>query len=67
MKYTMSCSCGDVMTVDAATREEAVKSVKKLMTEQAIVDHMTQKHPGETVPTCEQVRTTIEQNLKAAA
>ncbi|HEX9136690.1 MAG TPA: hypothetical protein VF905_07065, partial [Nitrospirota bacterium] len=66
MTYAMSCSCGDVLTVQGATLDEAVKNLKKIMTEQSVAEHMKQKHPGEKVPTCEQVRTMIEQGLKAA-
>ncbi|HEX9137035.1 MAG TPA: hypothetical protein VF905_08845, partial [Nitrospirota bacterium] len=61
MTYNRSCSCGDVMTVEGGTREEAVKNMKMIMTDQAITEHMKQKHPGEKVPSCEQVRTMIEQ------
>lgn len=67
MTYTMSCSCGDVVTVEGTTREEAVKNLKKKMTEQAVAEHMKQKHPGEKVPTCEQIRSMIESDLKTAA
>lgn len=67
MTYTMSCSCGDVVTVEGGTREEAVKNLKKRMTEQAVAEHMKQKHPGEKVPTCEQIRSMIENDLKTAA
>jgi len=67
MTYSMTCSCGDVMTVQANTRDEAVKKLKSLMNEEAVTEHMARKHAGEKVPTLGQVQTMIEQGLKAAA
>jgi acid phosphatase class B len=67
MTYSMTCSCGDVMTIQGNTREEAVKNLKSLMDEKAVNAHMAQKHPGEKAPTVKQVHTMIEQGLKAAA
>ena len=46
MKYSMQCSCGDVMDREAASRNEAVEGFKKLMTQEAIDAHMADKHPG---------------------
>ncbi len=67
MTYTMTCSCGDVMSARGSTRAEAVSNMKKVMNEKAVAAHMAQKHPGEKVPTLEQVNAMIEQGLKAAA
>ena len=66
MTYTMTCSCGDVMRVEAATRAEAVVKMKALMSEGAVSAHMLQKHPGEKVPTLARAHEMIEQGLKAA-
>ena len=65
-KYSMTCTCGDVMTVDAASREEAVEKLKGMMTEDAIAKHMAEKHTGEPVPSKEQSDAMIEQNTKEA-
>ncbi len=67
MTYSMTCSCGHVMTVQGNTRDEAVKNMKALMTEKALTEHMAQKHAGEKAPTVGQVHAMIEQELKAAA
>jgi predicted RNase H-like HicB family nuclease len=66
MTYSMTCSCGDVMSVQGGTREEAVKNLKAMMNEKTVAEHM-KKHPGEEVPSVEQVYAMIEQDLKAAA
>jgi hypothetical protein len=63
----MACSCGDVMRVEAASRADAVSKMKALMTEGTMSAHMSQKHPGEEVPTLAQMHLMIEQGLKAAA
>jgi hypothetical protein len=67
MKYSLSCSCGDIMTVRGRTRAKAVRSMKSVINEITLYEHMAQKHIGEAVPTIRQVHTAIEQNLKTAA
>jgi hypothetical protein len=67
MKYIMTCSCGDVMKVEAGTRVEAVKNLKAMMNEKSVAEHMKQKHPGEQIPAIQQVHAMIEQDLKTAA
>ena len=67
MKYSMTCSCGDVMKIEAGTRAEAVKNLKTLMSEKSVSEHMKQKHPGEKIPAIQQVHAMIEQDLKTAA
>ncbi len=63
-KYSMQCSCGHVMTVDAKSREEAVSKLKATMTEEAVVAHMQEKHPGEPMLTQAQVHAGIQQGVK---
>lgn len=48
MTYSMTCSCGDVMTVQGNTRDEAVKNLKSLMNKEAVTEHMARKHAGES-------------------
>ena len=66
-KYEMTCSCGHVQEVDAASKEEAIKMVQDGMTEESIKAHMAEKHPGEPVPTAEQAHASISQGLKELA
>lgn len=67
----MTCTCGDVMTVNALTRDEAVQKFKEMMNEDAIKKHMTEKHlptnPNEPMPTVEQAHMMIEQTTKQAS
>ena len=66
--YSMTCTCGEVMSVDADTREAALSMLKAGMTETAIDAHMQEHHkPGEPRPTLQQVHAMIEQTLQAAA
>jgi len=64
MTFVMRCSCGEEMTAKGRTREKAVMKLKTLLSEEAVYEHMAQKHIGETVPTIEGVHAAIEQNLK---
>ena len=45
MKFSMTCTCGDVMSVDAENKEEAVMKMKEMMTQDAIDAHCAEKHP----------------------
>ena len=45
----MTCTCGDVMGVEAETREEAVTKMKAMMTQDAIDAHVAEKHPGQSM------------------
>lgn len=62
----MTCTCGDTMKVSAATRDEAVTQLKGMMTEDAIRQHMEEKHPGETAPSVADVHAMIEKTTQAA-
>ena len=62
----MTCTCGDVMTVEAGTRDEAVNKMKGMMNEGAVTAHMAEKHAGEPVPPVSQVHQMIERDLQEA-
>ena len=66
-KFSMTCTCGHVMTVEASSREEAVQKMKVMMTEDMIAQHTAEKHPGEPAPSTEQVNMMIEQTIQPAA
>lgn len=67
MKYSMTCACGDVMSVEGATREEAVANMKAMMTDEMIAKHAGEKHAGEPGLTQEQVHQMIEEKMVEAA
>lgn len=64
--FTMTCTCGDIMKVSAASRDEAVTQLKGMMTEEAIAQHMQEKHPGDAVPSVADVHAMIEKTTQAA-
>ena len=66
MKYTMTCTCGDVMNIDASSQEEAVQKFKDMMTEEAVKAHFAEKHAGQEVPTQDQVAMNIESSVHPA-
>lgn len=65
-KFSMTCSCGDVMSVDAASREEAVVQMKDMMTQEAINGHMQEKHPGDPIMSMADCHAMIEKDLVPA-
>jgi hypothetical protein len=52
------------MSVDAPSRDDAVKMLQGGMTEATIADHMGQFHKGEPVPSVEQVHGMIAELVK---
>ena len=64
--FAMTCTCGDTMTVLAATQAEAVGKLKGMMTTSAVAQHMAEKHPGQPVPPVSQVHAMIEQTVRVA-
>ncbi len=63
-KFSMTCSCGDVMSVDAESREEAVTKMKGMMTQEAIDAHCAEKHPEMKLAQAD-VHAGIEKDLMA--
>lgn len=62
-KFSMTCSCGDTMSFDAETREEAITQVKNMMTQEAINQHMQEKHPGDPLMSVADCHAMIEKDL----
>ena len=67
MKYSMKCSCGDVMDMEASNRNEAVQKFKNMMTQDAINAHMTEKHPGQPSMTVAACHAMIEKEVTPLA
>lgn len=67
MKFSMTCSCGDVVPMEAANREEAVAKYKAMMTEEMAAKHFADKHPGQAVPPIDQIHAMIEKEVQAVA
>lgn len=65
-EFTMECNCGDKMTVQASSREEAVAKFKEMMNEEAVKAHMTEKHAGDPMPTLAEVHAMIEKGVTEA-
>lgn len=63
----MTCTCGQVMEVEAGSRDEAVTKMKEMMTQEALDQHFSEHHkPEEPKPTLEQSHAMIEQMLQAS-
>jgi len=61
----MTCSCGDTLKIESASREEAVSKLQSMMNESMITAHMAEKHPGQPAMSVSEVHAAIEQTLKA--
>lgn len=55
MKYAMTCTCGQTLTVDAADQEEAVQNMME-----AGKVHAVEVHPSENIPADQ-----VEKNIRA--
>lgn len=65
-KFSMTCSCGDVMNMEAANRKAAVGKFKAMMTADMVAKHMAEKHPGKPVMAVAAVHAMIDQSVKEA-
>ena len=64
-KYSMTCTCGHKMDVDANSLDEAKIKMKEMMSQEATDAHWVEKHKDDTgpKPTLEQVHMQIDQML----
>ncbi|MEK7560366.1 MAG: hypothetical protein AAB539_00205 [Patescibacteria group bacterium] len=62
--YTMKCSCGDTMPVEAETRSDAVAKLQGMMTAEMIASHMAEKHQGEPLMSVADCHAMIERDLE---
>ena len=53
-KFSMTCTCGQVFSVDASNKDEAIVKMKQIMTEDAVKAHWAEKHEGQPLPTAEE-------------
>ena len=64
-KFSITCTCGHKMTVDAETKEEAIVKLNDMMTQEALDDHFLKNHqPTEQKPTLEQAHAMITQTVQ---
>lgn len=63
MKYSMKCTCGHVMVIDAESREDATLKFTAGMTQEALDAHWAENHQSDTnhKPSLEQAHAGIEQ------
>jgi uncharacterized protein YqfB (UPF0267 family) len=66
-KFKMTCSCGDVMEVEAADRDGAVAQLKAMMTQEAIDAHMAEKHAGQPPMSMADCHAQIDKDVMPAA
>lgn len=66
MKYSFTCTCGHTISVDANSRDEAVQKIKDMITPDFISAHMSEKHPGEAVPSVEDMHKMVDEKVTEA-
>ncbi|MBI3420448.1 MAG: hypothetical protein HY006_00100 [Candidatus Sungbacteria bacterium] len=52
------------MKVEAESRGAAVAQMQQMMNEDMIASHMSQRHPGEPVPSMTDAHAMVEANMK---
>ncbi|MDP3772197.1 MAG: hypothetical protein Q8Q94_02390 [bacterium] len=50
MMFSMTCDCGEKMSVEAENRDEAVMKMKAMMTQEMLQKHWTEKHAADAMP-----------------
>lgn len=68
-KFSMKCSCGQVMDVEASSREEGIAKLQQMMDQAGLDAHWTQFHQNDTnpKPSVEQSNAVISQSLAEVA
>ena len=65
--FSMTCTCGHEMAIEAGSREEAVQKLQAMMTQEAVDQHLAEYHQNDAQkPTLEMVLASIDQMLVAA-
>ena len=64
-KFSMTCTCGDTMAVEAKDRADAVSQLKAMMDENGIKAHMEEKHPGQPLISVADCHAQIEKDVVA--
>jgi hypothetical protein len=65
--FSMTCTCGHTMAIEAANRDEAVAKFKQGMTQEALDEHFRERHQTtEQKPTLAQAHASIEQMVAVA-
>jgi len=65
-EFSMTCSCGHEMKVEAGSRDEAVGKLQAMMTQEAIDQHLAEYHKNDAQkPTLDMVHASISQALAA--
>lgn len=59
-KYAVKCTCGDEMSVEAASLEEGKTKLTQMMTAEATAAHFREKHPGQAAPPMDQVQAMVQ-------
>ena len=66
--YTLTCSCGYTMDLEAEDRDEAVRLFQGGMTQEFIDSHFAEHHqPGEAKPTPQQALDSVSQMVTPEA
>lgn len=61
--FTIMCSCGEVASVEATTRREAVRILSERWSEGMLHRHLREKHPKERLPSRTEITTLIASKL----
>jgi len=67
MKFEMKCTCGEVFSVEAETKDQAVSKVKEEMTPEVVKSHFAEKHHGQSAPPMPVIHMLVAQAVRPAA
>ena len=63
-KYSITCTCGEIISVDAGSKEEAITKLKDMMNEEAVMNHISESHSGESAPTVQEIHSIIDKTMQ---
>ncbi len=63
MTFTIMCSCGEIASVEAETRGDAVRMLAERWSAGTLHKHLREKHPDEPLPSPSQITSLIAGKL----
>jgi hypothetical protein len=66
MKYTFQCTCGDMVSVEADSREGAIEIIQENMTPEMMAEHLSRRHHDEPLPDAGDFQIMLSQAVRPA-
>ena len=63
MGYLFRCSCGEMVRINAETKDDAIDKIHSYMTPEMLLDHLIHKHAGQSIADANLMQQTVYQSV----